>query len=61
MLGVGILLGACVTKLPQLAAVARARSAAGLSLVSFEVENYCYAVHVAYGALIQLPRLLSRV
>jgi PQ loop repeat len=50
MLGAVILLGACVVTLPQVAAVVRSRSVDGLSLASFEVENYAYCVHLAYGA-----------
>lgn len=54
-LGIGILAGACVTKLPQVWAVAAARSADGLSLTSTELENYVYLVHAAYGTVRGLP------
>jgi len=52
MLGIAILAGACITKLPQIAAVVNARSADGLSLVSIELENFVYLVHASYGYLL---------
>jgi PQ loop repeat len=48
-LGVGILLGACVTKVPQVLAVVRSHSVEGLSTLSLELELYCGLIHVCYG------------
>ena len=55
MLGVGVLAGACVTKLPQVLAVLRARSVAGLSTLSLELELYVGLIHVCYGIFFKLP------
>lgn len=49
MLGIGILAGACITKLPQILSVWNARSAAGLSVFAVELENWCYLIHTSYG------------
>lgn len=56
-LSYGILAGACLTKLPQILNITRAKSAAGLSPASFELESAGLAVHAAYGALHGLPFL----
>ena len=48
-LGVAILGGACVTKVPQVMSVLRARSTAGISSLSLELELYCGLIHVCYG------------
>lgn len=48
-LGVGILAGACITKLPQVLAIVRSRSVEGISMLSIEMELYCNLVHVCYG------------
>eukprot|EP00955_Chlamydomonas_euryale_P042386 352288-Chlamydomonas_euryale.AAC.2 len=38
VLGLGIIAGACVTKVPQIRVIAAGRSAAGLSALAFELE-----------------------
>lgn len=54
-LGLGILLGACITKLPQIISVYKAKSGEGLPLLSSELENYVYLIHVSYGIILGLP------
>ncbi|KAL6769911.1 hypothetical protein ACKKBG_A32840 [Auxenochlorella protothecoides x Auxenochlorella symbiontica] len=54
-LGYCILLGSTVVKVPQLINVVRARSAAGLSSLSVELETLGYAISASYGLLKQLP------
>lgn len=44
-----------MVKLPQVAAVVRARSAAGLSPLSFELETLGLVIAVTYGFLMGLP------
>ncbi|PRW59800.1 mannose-P-dolichol utilization defect 1-like protein 2 [Chlorella sorokiniana] len=55
VLGYGILAGSTMVKLPQVAAVVRARSAAGLSPLSFELETLGLVIAVTYGFLMGLP------
>jgi mannose-P-dolichol utilization defect 1 len=55
MLGIAILAGACIVKLPQIIAVWKSKSGEGLPLVSGELENYVYAIHMAYGVVNGLP------
>lgn len=50
-LGFAILGGACITKLPQISAIVRSGSAAGLNPLSFELEALGYLIHTTYGAL----------
>lgn len=54
-LGYGILAGSTMVKLPQVAAVVRARSAAGLSPLAFELETLGLVIAVTYGFLMGLP------
>jgi mannose-P-dolichol utilization defect 1 len=54
-LGIGILAGACVTKLPQILNVYTSKSGEGLPLMSSELENYVYMIHVSYGIITGLP------
>jgi uncharacterized protein with PQ loop repeat len=54
MLGVGILTGACVTKLPQVLNVVQSRSVEGLSVLSIELELYVGLIHVCYGVFNKL-------
>lgn len=54
-LGFGILAGSCITKAPQISAVVRARSAAGLSPLAVELETLGLLVSAAYGAVSGLP------
>jgi mannose-P-dolichol utilization defect protein 1 len=55
LLSYGILAFSVLVKLPQVANVLRARSADGLSAVSFELESWGLLVHTAYGYLKGLP------
>ena len=55
MLGVAIIAGATFVKVPQIRALAVSRSAAGLSALSFELENIGYTIHASYGFLLGLP------
>ena len=54
-LGYGIVAGASLLKLPQILGVLNSRSAAGLNLASFELENIGYSIHTAYGFILGLP------
>jgi len=47
---VGIIAGAALLKVPQILAVGRARSAAGLSLLSLELDVLVFVCGVAYSA-----------
>jgi membrane-bound metal-dependent hydrolase YbcI (DUF457 family) len=55
LLGIGILAGSCITKLPQVATVLRSRSVEGLSTISLELELYVGLIHVCYGVFFKLP------
>ena len=54
-LGIGMVLASFVLKVPQILAIARSGSAAGLSTLSFELEQVGLSVHTAYGFLLGLP------
>ena len=54
-LGYGILAFSCILKVPQITAVAQAKSAEGLAPISFELEQIGLSVHTAYGFLLDLP------
>ena len=54
-LGYAILVGSTIGKVPQLLAVIRARSAAGLSPLSVELETLGYSICTAYGLVLGLP------
>lgn len=54
-LGYGILVSGAVVKVPQILAVARSKSAEGLAIMSFELENICFIIHASYGYLYHLP------
>ena len=44
-----------VLKVPQILALSRSKSSAGLSTVSFELEQIGLSIHTAYGFLLGLP------
>lgn len=46
VLGYAIIVGACVTKVPQIRVITSGRSAAGLSALSFELEAVGLLVHM---------------
>lgn len=48
-LGVGIVVGGSIMKLPQLLLILSARSARGISLSSYAIETFCYLVTCAYS------------
>jgi len=48
-------MGACITKLPQIIGVYKSKSGEGLPLLSSELENYVYLIHVSYGIIMGLP------
>ncbi|KAI0232443.1 hypothetical protein L0F63_005232 [Massospora cicadina] len=48
-LGLGIVFGGCIVKLPQIFVILRARSARGISLPSYVLETFAYLVTVAYN------------
>lgn len=54
-LGYGVVAGASVVKLPQIIAVARSGSAAGLSPLAAELEEAALACAAAYGLAAALP------
>jgi uncharacterized protein with PQ loop repeat len=54
-LGLGILVGATLVKVPQLLSVVRAKSAAGLNPISFELETLGLLIGTAYGFILSLP------
>ena len=54
-LGYAIVAGASIVKLPQIAAIARAGSAAGLSPLSAELEEVGLSIAAAYGLSSRLP------
>lgn len=54
-LGLGIVFGASLVKLPQILAVWRSRSAEGLSSISYELEEVGLAVMSANGFIMGLP------
>jgi len=53
-LGLGIVAGSTLVKLPQVVAVVRARSAEGLNPLSFELETLGLAIAASYGFLHRL-------
>ena len=55
VLGYGIILSACVVKVPQISAIARAGSARGLSCLAFELEQLGLSVNAANGFVRGLP------
>lgn len=61
-LGYIVILGACVTKIPQIRNVVRAKSARGLSELSCELETVGLFIHSAYGIIngALLPVLATR-
>ena len=54
-LGVAMIAASFVLKVPQIMALSRSRSSAGLSTVSFELEQIGLSIHTAYGFLLGLP------
>lgn len=54
-LGLAIIAGGSVVKLPQISALLNSGSAAGLAISSFELENVGFIIFAAYGYLMQLP------
>ena len=54
-MGYGIILSACVVKVPQISAIARAGSARGLSCLAFELEQLGLTVNAANGFVRSLP------
>lgn len=54
VLGYCILAGACFTKVPQISNVVKAKSAEGLSAISFELETLGFLVHASYGLVMGL-------
>ena len=51
LLGLGIVAGSTMVKLPQVLTVVRAKSAEGLSPLSFELETLGLAIAASYGIL----------
>ena len=54
-LGYGIIMSACVVKVPQISNIARAGSARGLSALAFELEQLGLSVNAANGYVLSLP------
>ena len=48
-LGIGIVAGSFLVKLPQIANVVTAKSAQGLNPTSFEIVTFCVTVAATYG------------
>ena len=55
VLGLGIIAGASIVKVPQILALTASKSAEGLSKLSFELENIGYTIHAGYGFILGLP------
>lgn len=53
-LGLGIVAGSCLVKLPQIVKIVSSQSAQGLNPMSFEVETFCAMVAATYGFVHQL-------
>jgi mannose-P-dolichol utilization defect 1 len=53
-LGLGIVAGSCLVKLPQILKLVSSQSAQGLNPVSFEIETFCATVAATYGFVNQL-------
>jgi uncharacterized protein with PQ loop repeat len=53
-LGLGIVLGSTMVKMPQILTVVRAKSAEGLSPLSFELETLGLVIAATYGTLNKL-------
>jgi len=54
-LGFGIIAFACIVKLPQILKINKSKSASGLSMLSFELEQLALSVHATYGFILGLP------
>ncbi|KAJ1310110.1 hypothetical protein OPQ81_006857 [Rhizoctonia solani] len=54
-LGIAIVVGGSVMKVPQLLLITRARSARGLNLTSYVLETLAYAINLAYSARNAFP------
>ncbi|KAK7455183.1 hypothetical protein VKT23_011055 [Stygiomarasmius scandens] len=54
-LGIAIVVGGSVMKLPQLVLIVRARSARGISLPSYALETLAYAINLAYSSRNHFP------
>ncbi|CAE6520093.1 unnamed protein product [Rhizoctonia solani] len=54
-LGIGIVVGGSIMKVPQLLLITRARSARGLSLTSYVLETLGYAINLTYSARNAFP------
>lgn len=54
-LGLGIVAGSTLVKLPQLLNVVRAKSADGLNPFSFELETLGLLIAATYGFILHLP------
>ncbi|KAJ9082722.1 hypothetical protein DSO57_1001793 [Entomophthora muscae] len=48
-LGLGIVFGGCIVKIPQIIVILRARSTRGISLVSYLLETFAYFITIAYN------------
>ncbi|KAF8996440.1 hypothetical protein BDQ17DRAFT_1284532 [Cyathus striatus] len=54
-LGVGIVVGGSIVKLPQILVILKSRSARGLSLPGYVLETLSYGITLAYSARNQFP------
>ncbi|KAF8585070.1 mannose-P-dolichol utilization defect 1 protein [Ramaria rubella] len=54
-LGIGIVIGGSIMKVPQLILILRAQSARGLSFSSYVLETLAYAITLAYSARNDFP------
>jgi len=54
-LGLGIVVGGSIMKVPQFLLIVSARSARGLSLLSYSLETLSYAITLAYSARHNFP------
>ncbi|KAH9841958.1 mannose-P-dolichol utilization defect 1 protein [Rhodofomes roseus] len=54
-LGVGIVLGGSIMKVPQLLLIVSARSARGISLIAYVLETLAYAITLAYSYRNEFP------
>lgn len=48
-LGLGIVFGGCIVKIPQIIVILRARSTRGISLTSYVLETFAYFITIAYN------------
>ncbi|KAL3313541.1 hypothetical protein Ciccas_007858 [Cichlidogyrus casuarinus] len=54
-LGIGVILGSVLVKVPQVYSIIKSKSGAGLSIPSLALELFCYTSMAAYGHMNKFP------